>query len=176
MSSLRRWMVGVAIVLLGAALVLFAILGERAWRARREAALSEGIGAMKNGNFAFALERITPYAHAGNRLAQRSLGMMYARGWGVPVDNAKAAAWLRRAECGCANAGANEYDLALEMSSYTSREPEERTKAVEWLIRAAEAGNQDAQALLGDSVKLGARGLKVSTAISEYWRQRATER
>ena len=101
--------------------------------------------------------------------------MMYARGWGVPVDDAQAQAWIRRAECRCGITGEGEYDLALEMSDEDRiRSPAEREGATKWLIRAAEAGNRDAQSLLGSPTRLKQRGLSVEANLSEYWRGRAS--
>lgn len=43
------------------------------------------------------LERVLPRAQAGEVDAQYALGLMYAEGRGVPVDEAKAYVWLSRA-------------------------------------------------------------------------------
>ena len=88
-------------------IVLMAILGLIGWAGMRyldyqeKAPLRAGISAIKAGDYATALEKIVPFAKAGNILAQEMLGDMYAYGLGVEINDVKARIWYRRAECNC---------------------------------------------------------------------------
>jgi hypothetical protein len=53
-------------------------------------------GAYDQQNFAEVLRLCQPLADQGNADAQTLLGMMYAKGEGVPRPDAKAAEWSRR--------------------------------------------------------------------------------
>jgi TPR repeat protein len=144
-----------------------AFVGFRFWQYERREPLREGISALKAGNHQLALTRLEPFARAGDPLAQRVLGEMYARGLGVPIDDARATMWFRRAECGCSLTGQNEYNLALNLADTADGAP----AAIRWLQRAADAGNVDAQRLLADPSALKARGLTVETSVSDHWRR-----
>jgi TPR repeat protein len=164
---MRKWIARLVAVALLASL---AFCFERLRLYKREAPLREGLGAFKSDNYSLAWARLEPLAREGNPVAQRALAMMYARGWGRPVDEERATMWLRRAECGCESPGRGELDLALDMSSYVATSSSDRAMAVHWLQRAAEAGHPDAQRLLADSSALKARGLSVDSSISQHWR------
>ena len=146
-------------------------VGLRLWQYNRSRALKEGISALKAGDYQRALARLEPLAHGGNHHAQRVLGEMYARGLGVPIDEAQATTWFRRAECQCNVTGQFEYSLALDLSSYASHEGSDKALAVRWLRRAADAGHPAAQRLLADPGALEARGLNVDASITEHWRR-----
>lgn len=147
-----------------------AFVGCRLWQYSRREPLREGVSAWKGGDYKLAFMRLEPFARDGDRLAQRVLGEMYARGLGTPIDEARATMWFRRAECGCDLTGKNEYDLALNLSDSSST-PTDRVKAVQWLQRAAEAGHPDAQRLLADPAGLNARGLNVESSVTDRWRR-----
>jgi TPR repeat protein len=48
--------------------------------------LATGLQAMKNGDYATALNEFLPLAKSGNSSAQFNLGIMYYQGQGVPQD------------------------------------------------------------------------------------------
>lgn len=146
------------------------MIGYREWQHAKEAPLREGISAYQAGKFDLALARLEPFAKRGNRRAQRFLGDMYARGFGVPVDEAQATMWFRRAECGCEITGENEYAVALNLLDINVSEA--KTLATRWLQRSAEAGHPHAQRLLADPVALSAKGVKVDSSVVDYWRHR----
>lgn len=81
----RRVIAAILVVLLGGALAASAP-GE----------LQTGSEAYLRGDYAAALEVWHPLAERGDADAQLMLGIMYRAGRGVPRDDSKAAAWLRR--------------------------------------------------------------------------------
>jgi hypothetical protein len=61
------------------------------------AGLDEGVAAYKAGDYARALRELRPLAEQGNARAQSTLGVMYAKGHGVPQDYKQAMAWFHKA-------------------------------------------------------------------------------
>ena len=59
--------------------------------------LEEGVAAAKRGNYARAMRLLRPLADQGDASAQYDLGLMYAKGQGVPQDYAEAVKWFRKA-------------------------------------------------------------------------------
>src|SRR5689334_6799617 len=56
-----------------------------------------GVEAYNRGDFGAALKEWRPVAEAGDANAQYNIGMLYARGQGVPQDYRQAAEWYRKA-------------------------------------------------------------------------------
>lgn len=56
-----------------------------------------GVGAYDRGDYPAALIEFRPLAEQGYRLAQYTLGLMYAQGQGVPQDYNEAVKWFGRA-------------------------------------------------------------------------------
>ncbi|HMY01514.1 MAG TPA: hypothetical protein PKC44_17210, partial [Agitococcus sp.] len=54
------------------------------------AGFDEGLAAYKKGNYTIALKEFKKAAQQGDAYAQFNLGLMYAKGEGVPQDYAKA--------------------------------------------------------------------------------------
>jgi uncharacterized protein len=75
------------------------------------------------------------------------LGLIFYRGYGVPVDFAEAVKWFRRA-ADEGNAGAQFY-LGL-MYSKGQGVPEDYAEGARWYRLAADQGNPEAQYNLGD--------------------------
>lgn len=151
-------------------LVLVGVIGYRLLEYRRRSPVREGISALKAGDYQRALTNLTPFAKAGDPLAQEMLGDMHAFGLGVPVDEIQARIWFRRAECEHGVPGRSEYGAALEYLEGHAV-GRDKTAAIKWIQHAAEAGHPEAQRLLADSDKLAAKGLTVDSSISTYWRQ-----
>ena len=61
------------------------------------AGIDEGKAAYSRGDYATAVRQYRPLAENGDANAQYNLGIMYAKGRGVPRDDAKAVQWLRKA-------------------------------------------------------------------------------
>jgi TPR repeat protein len=59
--------------------------------------LAAGQQALKNGDYATALNEFLPLANNGNAAAQSELGFLYEAGHGVPKDYTEAAQWFRLA-------------------------------------------------------------------------------
>ena len=74
----------------------------------------KGLTAAQSGDYATALREWTPLAEQGNAAAQGNLGMMYAKGDGVPQDNKTAVKWYKlAAEQGVASAQSGDFATAL---------------------------------------------------------------
>lgn len=56
--------------------------------------VKEGVAALKNENYAEALEKFKPAAEHGDLLARSFMAQIYALGLGMEVDNEAAAKWL----------------------------------------------------------------------------------
>jgi TPR repeat protein len=104
--------------------------------------------------------------------AQNNLGIMYAKGNGVPRDSAAAAKWYRRAaEQGYAVAQNN---LGL-MYATGEGVPKDVAQAIAWYRRAAEQGNAVAQASLAIAYDRGDGVPKDSVTAAQWYRQAAEQ-
>ena len=82
-------------------------------------------------------------AESGEADAQVTLGLIYARGEGVPQDYAEAASWFREA----AEQGHALAQLSIGLRYFTGLGvPQDDAEAVAWYRRAVEQGHTDAQA------------------------------
>ncbi len=105
-----------------------------------------GVEAYQRGDYATALTKFRPLAQQGNAKAQFNLGLMYAKGRGVPQDDAEAVRWYQlAAEQGDAGA---QYNLGV-MYDLGRGVPQDDAEALRWYRRAAEQGDADAQHNLG---------------------------
>ena len=57
----------------------------------------EAVAAYDRGDYATAIRGFPVHAEQGNAAAQLKLGLMYAKGKGVPEDDAEAVKWFRKA-------------------------------------------------------------------------------
>ena len=57
----------------------------------------DALAAANRGDYATAFRLYRPLADQGNASAQDNLGLMYAKGEGVPQNNAEAVKWFRLA-------------------------------------------------------------------------------
>jgi TPR repeat protein len=130
-----------------------------------------GIDAYNRGDFAAALKEWQPIADGGDAHAQYNLGMLYARGQGVPQDYPRAAEWYRKAaEQGVAAA---QYNLGL-MCANGQGVPRDPQEAAKWFLKAAEAGVTDAETGLGHIYNEG-EGAFRNYAEAEKWYRKAAE-
>lgn len=105
-----------------------------------------GAAAAKAGDYATALSIWRPLAESGDPASQFNLGMMYARGDGVPEDFAQAADWFRKA----AEQGQVEAQARLGgMYARGIGVDRDFDKAAEWLNRAATRHHKQSQYELG---------------------------
>ena len=88
------------------------------------------------------LSSLREKAEQGDAYAQFNLGIMYAKGQGVPQDDKEAVRWVRAAaEQGNADA---QFNLGI-MYAEGQGVPQDDKEAVRWVRAAAEQGNTDAQ-------------------------------
>ena len=100
----------------------------------------------ETGDYQKSFRLIKPLAEQGNAGAQFNLGYMYANGYGVPEDDAKAVySWRKAAEREFAEA---QHNLGV-MYSHGDGVPEDDAQAAHWYRMAAEQGVVNAQYNLG---------------------------
>jgi hypothetical protein len=100
----------------------------------------------QNGDYATELRILRPLAEQGNALAQLGLGLMYAKGQGVPQDYAQAFVWYRKAaDQGDADAQTI-VGLMYRPGQGVSQDYE---RALIWYRKAADQGDGRAQFALG---------------------------
>ena len=97
----------------------------------------KGAAAYESGDYATALREWTPLAEQGLARVQFNLGLMYAKGKGVPKNNKTAVKWYRlAAKQGDADA---QYNLGV-MYAKGNGVPKNNKTAVKWFRLAAEQG------------------------------------
>ena len=105
-----------------------------------------GENAYRRGDYATALREWQPLAKQGHAVAQYNLGLLYAKGQGVPKDDAQARQWHEKAAVqGHADAQVNLGSLY----DYGRGGPQDFKMAVRWYRRSADQGNDLAQRRLG---------------------------
>lgn len=101
----------------------------------------EGVAAYDSGDYATALKEFRPLAEQGEASAQGSLGVMYAKGQGIPQDYKEAVKWYRRAaEQGDATAQNNLGKMYYDGKGV----PPNYLQAHMWFNLAGAAGNDEA--------------------------------
>jgi len=122
--------------------VLTLLLSATSWSAD----FDTGQKAYDSGDYQTALTEWQPLAESGHVGAQFGMGLLYANGFGVPMDNEQALKWYRlAAEQGNADAQCN---LGVVFSNGWGV-PQSDEKAFEWYSLAAEHGVTQAQTSLG---------------------------
>ena len=138
------------------------------------AAISPAIGAQTSPVLADALIRYTrldyvkslemllPLAQGGDPVAQEVLGFMYARGEGIPADDASAYYWFTLA----ADAGRTEAQFQLgRIYRDGAGVPRDSKTALYWFGRAAQQGSHDAMNAAGE-IYLGRYDIHVDYAAA----------
>ena len=139
---------------------LFLVLATPAW-----AGFDEGVKAYKQGDYATALREMRPLAVDGDVRSQYGLGVMYARGQGVPQDQLEAVKWYRKAaEQGHADA---QFNLAV-MYAKGRGVARDDAAAVAWYRKAAEQGNTYAQTNLANMYRRG-QGVAENLVEAHKW-------
>jgi TPR repeat protein len=106
----------------------------------------DAAAAYKSQDYATAYRLYRSLAESGNVYAQAIIGIMYAKGEGVPQNDAEAVKWYRLA----ADQGNAEAQLSLARMYETGRGvPQSDTDAATWYRRAADQGQPWAQTNLG---------------------------
>lgn len=132
----------------------------------------DGLKAYNAGDFASALATWQPMADKGAPHAQYNLGLMYARGQGVPQDFAKAADYYKKAaEQGVVEA---EYNLGVLYGNGQGVTKDE-AEASKWFLRAAEKGDVNAAANLGSIYDEGPGGFQNFSEAEKWYRKAADQ-
>ena len=136
------------------ALALF-ILGLGLAGPATAAELDDAVAAAHRGEYAAALERLSPLAGKGDPRAQFDVGFMHAFGWGLPRNAAEAISWYSKAaDQGLAVA---QHFLGLAYVNGEGVRPD-NAQAVRWFARAAAQGFAQSQFMLGQ-MTLNGRGV-----------------
>jgi len=111
-----------------------------------------GLEAYSIGDYETALAEWAPLAEQGDAGSQFGLGSLYANGWGVPLDDARALEWYERA----ANQGHAEaaYNISVMYQNGWGVEQSD-AEALRWIRMAAEGGFAPAHRALGDMYAAG---------------------
>ena len=179
-----------AIALCGA--LLIALLAGNAFAATYEDALL----AYNKGDFATALRLYRPLAKRGDTRAQEAIGRMYARGEGVPKNEAEAVRWFRRANAESkALAAYNRGDFTAAWRAFRPLAekgqllaqyvvglmyangqgvPRDYAQAMKWHRKAADQGEAKAQFSVGLMYFKGL-GTKRDYAEAFKWYRRAAD-
>jgi uncharacterized protein len=162
-SSVHRLLYGI--------LALIAASASLAATATPANTMEEGLTALRNKDYARALELLRPLANAGNPLAQFDLGVLYDQGLGVEKDDQEALFWYTKSAAqGYANAQTNLGQMYCDGQGV----PVDYNKAREWWSRAAQQGNLIAQNDLG-SMYLKGQGVQKDYARAAAWYRRPAE-
>ncbi|MGB0712388.1 MAG: SH3 domain-containing protein [Gammaproteobacteria bacterium] len=101
--------------------------------------------AMTRGDYAIAYCHYHPLARQGDAEAQYNLGWMYANGYGLAQDEAKALIWWRKA----ARQNHSDAVVAVAMAYlHGDGTKKDKTEALKWLVEAAEHGVDDAMEII----------------------------
>ena len=125
----------------------------------------KGLEAYEEKDYKTALRRFKPLAEKGHADAQYHLGLMYAKGRGVPQNDETAMKWYRLAgKRGHAEAQyhlGRIYDKGYDV-------PQNYRTAVKWYRLAAEQGYISAQYLLGIMYEEG-KGVPQDNVYAHMW-------
>ncbi|HUX30541.1 MAG TPA: DUF2628 domain-containing protein [Thiobacillus sp.] len=110
-------------------------------------------------------------AELGGMEAQHRLGVIYAKGQGVPQDYAEAAKWYRKAaDQGLAKAQSNLGRCYI----FGQGVPQDYAEAAKWFRKAAEQGNANAQSYMGALHDEG-KGVPQDYTEAAKWFRKAAE-
>jgi uncharacterized protein len=140
-------------------------------RAESSGILSDALTQYSKFEYIKAIEMLLPLAHRGDPVAEEILGFMYAKGEGIPSDEAAAYHWFTLAAVG----GRTEAQFQLGLIYRDGLGvPKDGNTALYWLGRAAQQGSPDAMNAAGE-VYLGHAGVAVDYAAALEWFFRAAE-
>jgi uncharacterized protein len=130
-----------------------------------------GYDAYERGDYATALREWKPLAEQGDAIAQSNLGLLYAKGRGVPQDYTEAVKWFRKAaDQGYADAQLN---LGI-MYAGGQGVPQDDAAAVMWYRKAANQGHAKSQSILGVLYRNG-QGVPQDYVEAAKWYRKAAE-
>jgi len=109
-------------------------------------ALEDAVDAMRIGDFAEAYCVMRPLAEDGNAEAQYNIGWMYLNGYGLRVNDSLALEWWQKAsEQGHRDAS---FSIGMLYSLGEGEVSKDSAKAIDYYLIAADAGHEDAIAIL----------------------------
>jgi len=153
--------------LIAALVIALSVLTGQAARAD----LQDGWFAYTAGDYATALREFRPLARQQSAEAQYALGMMADEGYGVPLDDAKAAMWYLLA----AKQNLAEAKHALGVMYYFGEGvPLDLDAAAEWFRQASDQGLADAQFALGVMYREG-QSVELDLEMAASWFQLAVD-
>ena len=130
-----------------------------------------GKQAFERGDYVVALRAFRPLAEQGNANSQFTLGLMLAKGRGVPADYAEAAKWYRKA-------AAQSHALAQFKLGFMYANGQgvgkDYAEAIKWYRKAAGQGNAGAQFNLGVMYAIG-QGVPQHYTEAVKWYRMAAE-
>jgi TPR repeat protein len=126
-------------------------------------------------NVKHAFEWYTKGSKRNNMNAIVNLSRCYERGVGVESDGYKAHEWrVRAAELGHA---VSQYNLGIHYRKATGGiTVRDHVKAVEWLTKASDNKDSDADILLGDCYESGGYGIPKDEKVAFGWYSKGAER
>jgi uncharacterized protein len=95
-----------------------------------------GLEAYNRGDFETAFKEWQPLADKGDANSQYNLGMLYARGLGLPQDYRKAVEWYEKAAA--QGVAAAQYNLGVIYANGQGGVPQNVAEARKWFQKAAE--------------------------------------
>ena len=111
-------------------------------------------------------------AERGDPAEQFNLAVMYAKGQGMPKDDAQAQKWYRKA----AEGGHAEAQFAMGFTyNFGGNVPKDAAEAVKWYRKAAEQGHVEAQYWLSNVYDQGGHGVPEDAAEGAKWLRMAAE-
>jgi TPR repeat protein len=158
-AALRTWL---AVAMFAVALAGSALAGPS----------EDATAAYNRGDYATALRIRLEFAEQGDPAAQVLVGLMYARGHGVPRDDAQAVQWYRKAAEQDDAWGQTNLGYMYESGRGVAGDDAEAAK---WYLKAAERGFAMAQDNLGCLYRDG-RGVARDDSVAVSWFRKAAER
>jgi len=178
--------------LVAAALMQVALAGAT----RAGGPYDDAMTAYEKGDYATALKILQPRAERGDSRSQNALGRMYAKGQGVPKDEAEASKWFQMATDQRKALEAYNYgDFALALKTFRPLAekgqalaeyviglmyangqglPESYAEGLKWLTKSAEHGEAKAQFSVG-VIYFKGLGIAKDPAVAFKWYRRAAD-
>jgi uncharacterized protein len=110
--------------------------------------IDKGVSSLKSEKYALSKQYFEPMARVGNSNAQYYMGVIYARGWGMPRNRKIAVEWFKRA---CAAPFALRASDCVDLHFYIGEamitnptDAADYSEGVAWLKDAAKAGSYKA--------------------------------
>lgn len=108
--------------------------------------LNDAVEAMRTGDFAEAYCIMRPLAESGDADSQYNIGWMYLNGYGLRVNDSLALEWWEKAsEQGHTDAS---FSIGMLYSLGEGEVPKDVEKSVDYYLKAAEDGHEDAVTML----------------------------